>query len=289
LVVKQLRIAWLFVILTLAFSWLIAGCRSDEAVAPGPDPARPTAGRGGTGGRAGTGGRGDTPTAGSGGSGQMAGSGGTTAAMDAASERAGNPRSDGGDGAPTDAADSAPDAATDSPALMDGHADAAGPPDTAPDLPRNLATGAPCQQNAQCRTGFCIDGVCCGTACANPCQGCAMGTTGMPDGRCAVRTAVAGMKCGRGCQQFPGQNLLVVVDRVCTADGQCQFPQIPQNPEYCADQDPCTTINCVQDSAYTARCAKTSACTGNTCCCTSGNGRMCMNRSSCTAQGRTCM
>jgi hypothetical protein len=177
----------------------------------------------------------------------------------------------------------------------DGPIDTAGPPadmaprDLAPDLARNLATGSACQQSSQCRTGFCVDGICCGSACNGPCQGCAMGTTGMADGRCATRTAMVGMKCGRGCQQFPGQSLLVVVDRVCTADGQCQFPQIPQNPEYCADQDPCTTINCVQDSPIAARCAKTSACTGNSCCCGGANTRMCMSRSSCTGQGRSCL
>lgn len=287
---QKLRFAWLGIILTVVFAWLIAGCRSDDVTAPGPDPERPTAGRGGTGGRGGISGRGGAPAAGSsGGAGPMAGSGGASGPMDAAAERASTPPADGSDGAPADAPDGAADGSADAPMVPADAAPDTAPRDAGPDLPRNLATGAPCQQNAQCRTGFCVDGICCGSACSNPCQGCAMGTTGIPDGRCALRTAMVGMKCGRGCQQFPGQNLLVVVDRVCTADGQCQFPQIPQSPEYCADQDPCTTINCVQDSAYAARCAKTTACTGNTCCCTSGGSRMCMNRNSCMSQGRTCM
>ena len=97
---QKLRFAWLGIILTLVFAWLIAGCRSDDVTAPGPDPERPTAGRGGTGGRGGTSGRGGSPAAGStGGAGPMAGSGGASRPMDAAVERASTPPADGGDGA----------------------------------------------------------------------------------------------------------------------------------------------------------------------------------------------
>jgi hypothetical protein len=256
------------------------GCRSDALpTSPAPNPAAATGGRGGS---KGTGGR--SGSAGTGGS-----------AM---------PMSMGTPDAPVDhAADvSAPDVSAD---LTEADvpadvvvAETGGTPDLRPDLPRDLApdvlprnqaNGMPCEKSNQCTSGFCADGVCCNSACGNPCQACTMAKTGGANGKCAANTQMAGMKCGRGCQQFPGQTLLVVVDKVCTAAGQCTFPQIPQAPEYCVDDDACTSNSCVQDSEFSARCAKTSKCTGNACCCVSGNSRACMAKSSCTGTGKMCM
>jgi hypothetical protein len=42
--------------------------------------------------------------------------------------------------------------------------------------PPNLANGQLCSSGTQCLSGFCTDGVCCGTACSSPCQACGTGT-----------------------------------------------------------------------------------------------------------------
>lgn len=51
-------------------------------------------------------------------------------------------------------------------------------------------TGAACGVNATCGTGFCVDGVCCSTACnggrLDDCQACSAALTGGVDGACAV-------------------------------------------------------------------------------------------------------
>jgi hypothetical protein len=165
------------------------------------------------------------------------------------------------------------------------------PKDMGSDLARNLANGMACVQASQCSSGNCVDGFCCNTSCTNPCQACAMVKTGEADGKCAVAPLMVGMKCGRGCQQFPGQSLLAVVDRVCTPAGQCGFPTPPQNFEYCIDTDPCTNSSCDQPSnGYTARCVQVPKCGGNTCCCVSDdNSRACSTKTSCTGPGKKCM
>lgn len=164
------------------------------------------------------------------------------------------------------------------------------PRDMGSDLARNLPNGGQCVQSNQCASGFCVGGLCCNTSCTNPCQACAMVKTGVADGKCATAPQMTGMKCGRGCQQFPGQALLATVDKVCTDAGQCGFPQLPVSIEYCADTDPCTDSTCDQPNAYTARCVKVPKCGGNSCCCvTDNNGRACMTKASCTGPGKMCM
>jgi hypothetical protein len=165
------------------------------------------------------------------------------------------------------------------------------PRDMGSDLARSLPNGGACVQSNQCTSGFCVDGICCNTSCTNPCQACTMAKTGVADGKCAAAPAMVGMKCGRACQQFPGQMLLVVVDRVCTATGACGLPQIPQAPEYCTGEDACNSVSCDQPAnAYTARCVKVPKCGGNTCCCvTDQNTRSCSSKTSCTGPGKMCM
>jgi hypothetical protein len=45
--------------------------------------------------------------------------------------------------------------------------------------------GQTCSSSAQCATGFCVDGVCCDTACDQACVSCVNSLTGQPDGQCA--------------------------------------------------------------------------------------------------------
>jgi hypothetical protein len=56
------------------------------------------------------------------------------------------------------------------------HADAAPSKDAARDVPPpDKAKGAACGSAAECVTGFCKDGVCCNTACTDPCNSCVTG------------------------------------------------------------------------------------------------------------------
>jgi hypothetical protein len=163
------------------------------------------------------------------------------------------------------------------------------PPDLPPDSPRNLGQGAVCATNAECRSGFCVDGYCCNTACStDPCMACSMAKTGMGNGTCGPSRPMVGMTCGRACQAVL-DNRPAVVDKLCTAQGQCTVPLLPQNFEFCADMDPCTTLNCVQDTAkHTARCVMV-GCGAGTCCCEGGSaGRMCLRTEMCNGGGRAC-
>src|SRR5262245_10884339 len=41
------------------------------------------------------------------------------------------------------------------------------------DLPGTLPDGRSCAASSECRSGHCVDGVCCATACTGTCQSCA--------------------------------------------------------------------------------------------------------------------
>ena len=62
-----------------------------------------------------------------------------------------------------------------------------------------LPQGAACTDGAACGSGFCVDGVCCDTACGGPCVACALAAQGAVDGTCTPLTGVdcvAGATCG---------------------------------------------------------------------------------------------
>jgi hypothetical protein len=52
-----------------------------------------------------------------------------------------------------------------------------------------LAQGAACTLAAECASGFCVDGFCCGAACTFTCTACSLAKTGQPNGTCANITA----------------------------------------------------------------------------------------------------
>jgi hypothetical protein len=251
-----------------------AGCRAENERLP-VNPARfdASAGAGGRGGGGGTGG-----SVGTGGS--MAGTGGNTA-FD------GNVADASASDADGSALDASADAASDGP-LADAAADRA--PDRMPDgpPPRNQPEGAACDAGAECRSTFCVDGFCCNGACNDPCQSCRNTSTGLPNGRCGANTAKQGMRCGTGCQGIAG-GVPSVVPRFCDTQGRCIIPPIPSNGfEPCADDDPCTTMNCAEDArTFSARCVKL-GCAADSCCCVMGTTRMCTRTQMCNGQGRAC-
>jgi hypothetical protein len=63
------------------------------------------------------------------------------------------------------------------------------------DMPLGLA----CAQNAQCQSGFCVDGVCCESACGggagSDCQACGVAAGGTADGLCGAVRADAALVC----------------------------------------------------------------------------------------------
>jgi RHS repeat-associated protein len=55
---------------------------------------------------------------------------------------------------------------------------------------------APCQEDSECNTGFCVDGVCCNTACnAGDCDACSVAAGAPADGTCVL---LDGKSCGGG-------------------------------------------------------------------------------------------
>ena len=59
-------------------------------------------------------------------------------------------------------------------ARRDAPADSAGDSGSTTDHPGTLAEGKPCGSNNECLSGFCTDGVCCHTACAEACWSCSV-------------------------------------------------------------------------------------------------------------------
>ena len=79
----------------------------------------------------------------------------------------------------------------------------------------DAATGTPCSIDAQCSSGFCVDEMCCASACggsASDCQACSAALTGGADGTCAALSATAAPLTA--CRAAAG---LCDVVEVCTA------------------------------------------------------------------------
>lgn len=170
---------------------LLAGCALDtEGAAAGPGGSGGSsvdASQGGSGGVGGTGGSGGGP-AGSGGT-ETGGSGGTAGAAGSVVPPDASP--DVEDAGVPDA-DASTDVTTDVVVEADADADAEAGEDAAEEPPLG-EPGEPCDDGADCLSGFCVDAVCCSTACDQTCAQCdATGTcvpipAGTdPDGECSV-------------------------------------------------------------------------------------------------------
>jgi hypothetical protein len=106
-------------------------------------------------------------------------------------------------------------------------------------LPK-LATGAACTPTTGCLSGYCVDGVCCESACSGTCQACSTAKTGAsnglcrpvsagsdPDSECAVDT---GNACGR--------------DGTCDGVGACRYQVLGTA---------CGNASCSGEGSYTPR------------------------------------
>jgi MYXO-CTERM domain-containing protein len=81
-----------------------------------------------------------------------------------------------------------------------------------------LARAQPCGGNAECATGFCVDDVCCDSACDATCVACStVAKGGGPDGVCG--TAAAGTVCGPG--SCDSGTFEFIPPDTCNAQGSC--------------------------------------------------------------------
>lgn len=154
--------------------------------------------------------------------------------------------------------------------------------------PTNLANGAACQAPSWCRSKFCVDGVCCDSACGadDPmrCTACTMAKTGQPNGACAADRARDHMKCGEACGPF-AINVSAVFAMICQA-GQCTVPatRTVVGAPCTVPGDPCSVSFCDQPTDRSARCVSTLCPQNGTCCCQMGDNmasRSCTTMNSC--------
>ncbi len=174
--------------------------------------------------------------------------------------------------------------------------------------------GAVCASAAECASNFCVDGVCCMTACAGACQSCALptspgscmpvgadnddphgicqnkgpsscGTNGKCDGAGGCETYAAGTKCAEEtCASgiFTGQS-------TCNTTGQCVAPDsLPCAPYVCNGSE------CFNVCATSDQCKSPNTCNSNSCglkgqgaVCNTGNTNECQSGLTC-AQGYCC-
>ncbi len=85
----------------------------------------------------------------------------------------------------------------------------------------SAADGASCGYGGDCQSGFCVDGVCCHTACGSACTACARARGASADGIC---TTVGG-SCDDG--------------DLCTTGDSCQAGICKGTPVTCQPSDPC--------------------------------------------------
>jgi hypothetical protein len=171
-----------------------------------------------------------------------------------------------------------PDAATDTPVMVEAGPEA-GPPDLAPDLPpkTDQPQGAACGAGKECRSGHCVDGFCCDKACDDGCNACSLARTGRANGTCSWARDTNDKPCGKACSSVA--TMPAVVEKVCVA-GACVVPTAPKVLTNCRDANPCVVAFCDNNEA---RCVKTTCPTMGTCCCKSSSGaRMCSRRDQCT-------
>src|SRR5262249_1397667 len=115
-----------------------------------------------------------------------------------------------------------------------------------------------CTRHTDCRSGFCVDNVCCDTACAaGPCDGCSVLTGATASGTCTLHTGPAcddGNLCTQTdvcqnglCERTDPISCLAPTNQCQTSGqcnpstGECSPVQPKENGIPCDDGDMCTT------------------------------------------------
>jgi hypothetical protein len=187
-------------------------------------------------------------------------------------------------------------------------APAAGAPDYG--LPAR-APGASCESDRECASGFCVDGVCCQSACAGPCEACdlpgSMGSclpvTGAPRGQ-RPPCLGAGSPCAGSCDgqartscQYPAGETecapascgdgIASARSVCSGTGVC----LPPTMVSCAPFS-CSGAICAGGCSAAVPCAPENVCLGGRCLPLAEAGAACTAPGQCRsgycASGRCC-
>jgi hypothetical protein len=135
--------------------------------------------------------------------------------------------------------------------------------------------GQACTDRTDCRSGFCVDGVCCNEACGgtntNDCQACSRGAGAAQDGTCAARNGLAcndGNRCtrtdvcmGTTCSgtnpvTCPTPNQCQTAGTCNPTTGTCTNPS-KDNGTPCEDGNMCTVADTCQSGTCRAGAAKT--------------------------------
>jgi hypothetical protein len=134
-----------------------------------------------------------------------------------------------------------------------------------------VLNGKPCSANEQCRSGLCIDDVCCSSACSNACSAC-----DIPGSEGTCTPVPAGQDPDQECAQDPPATC--ARDGTCDGQGNCRRYQAGTQ---------CAAGSCTVNTEYAA-----STCDGNGACMPGASktcvGSMCMGNtcaSSCASAG----
>jgi hypothetical protein len=131
-----------------------------------------------------------------------------------------------------------------------------------------LTNGAACSISSQCSSGFCVDGVCCNSACNGLCQVCNLtGNLGScayiaansdPSDECAGTGTCGGTCNGAGACQFPSLGLACVVPNdgagTCNGLGTCVPNTLLGNGLACTSASQCQSGYCVDGVCCNSTC-----------------------------------
>jgi len=172
-------------------------------------------------------------------------------------------------------------------------------------IDRSKGKAEACDCDRECQTGFCVDGLCCTSACGEPCKACDLpsslgdcafvpagripsdpaecspstpstcGRDGTCDGRGGCRRYVAGTECRPG--QCDGDGVTGILS--CDGNGQCVQSSSQPCPPYSCDPD---TRGCATSCSTADDCAAGRECVGQSCG-TRRNGAVCAAASDCAS------
>jgi len=232
-------------------------------------------GKGGSGGMVSTGGNGTGGVVGSGGgagSGATTGTGGVTGTGGAAGLTG-----SGGSGGSGGSSGASGSAGTSGAAGMDAAVDS-GPTDAGSDSRPDGGNGGPCSAATDCTSNFCVDGVCCESACTGLCNACASAKTGAADGLC--RPVTAGSDPDNECTATAATSC--GLDGMCDGAGACRKWIIGTTcgtSESCSGSTDTSAQTC--DGTGTCRTATTASC-GNYVCGPTSCKTTCLSNADCT-------
>jgi MYXO-CTERM domain-containing protein len=134
--------------------------------------------------------------------------------------------------------------------------------------PLGSVIGQACTKNWECESGFCVDGVCCSSACSGACQGCSAATKGSGEnGTCGFRAL--GQSPKGGYCEVPAMNSCGA--STCNGFGVCgRKEDTVCGAKYCSGSELCATT-----------CGKDAQCETHDC-------SQCANGFTCDSAQRTC-